>query len=49
MAAVYAEILKSSGAEDASVAVVSVDPQGTAVDWAEAVEKAGCELPFRFG
>jgi len=43
LAAVYAEILGN----DQSVAVVSIDPQGTSVEHAEKVTKAGREVPFR--
>lgn len=49
LAAVYAEILDGPDAdvEVPSVAVVSVDPQGTSVEWAGKVEKAGRHVPFR--
>jgi chromosome partitioning protein len=43
LAAVYSEILGDSQ----SVAVVSIDPQGTSIEWADKVEKAGREVPFR--
>jgi chromosome partitioning protein len=43
LAAVYADIL---GDEEA-VAVVSIDPQATSVEHAEAVRKAGRPVPFR--
>ncbi|MFF1298096.1 MULTISPECIES: ParA family protein [unclassified Streptomyces] len=46
LAAVYAEIL---GCEenDASVAVVSIDPQATSVEHTDAVRNAGRPVPFR--
>lgn len=47
LAAVYAEILATSGSKEPSVAAVSIDPQGTCLEWAEQAEKAGRELPFR--
>jgi chromosome partitioning protein len=43
LAAVYAEIL----GDQQSVAVVSIDPQGTSIEWAEKVEQAGRSVPFR--
>jgi chromosome partitioning protein len=43
LAAVYSEIL---GGEQ-SVAVVSIDPQGTSIEWADKVEEAGRDVPFR--
>lgn len=43
LAAVYAEILGA----DQSVAVVSIDPQGTSIEHAEQVRRAGREVPFR--
>jgi chromosome partitioning protein len=46
LAAVYAQILGASE-EDGSVAVVSIDPQATSVEHAEAVRKAGRPVPFR--
>ncbi|SFD74137.1 ParA family protein [Streptomyces aidingensis] len=46
LAAVYAEIL-ANGDADPTVAVVSIDPQGTSIEWAEKIEKAGREVPFR--
>ncbi|MEV4975606.1 ParA family protein [Streptomyces scopuliridis] len=46
LAAVYAEIL-GSDESNASVAVVSIDPQATSVEHAEAVRKAGRPVPFR--
>ncbi|MEU5322915.1 ParA family protein [Streptomyces sp. NPDC021056] len=46
LAAVYAEIL--GGTEDnGTVAVVSIDPQATSVEHADAVRKAGRPVPFR--
>ncbi|GAA2264812.1 ParA family protein [Streptomyces amakusaensis] len=45
LAAVYAETLSAEG--DPEVAVVSIDPQSTSVDWAERIEKAGRVVPFR--
>ncbi|CAM5605773.1 Putative plasmid partitioning protein ParA OS=Streptomyces rochei OX=1928 GN=pSLA2-S.16 PE=4 SV=1 [Streptomyces rochei] len=46
LAAVYAEILGSTE-EDSTVAVVSIDPQATSVEHAEAVRRAGRPVPFR--
>lgn len=46
LAAVYAEMLGATP-DDPAVAVVSIDPQGTTIEWAERVEKAGRPLPFR--
>nr|WSZ21217.1 ParA family protein [Streptomyces canus] len=46
LAAIYAEIL-GCGEDDATVAVVSIDPQATSVEHAEAVRKAGRPVPFR--
>jgi chromosome partitioning protein len=46
LAAVYAEILGSEE-PDASVAVVSIDPQATSVEHAEKVRQAGRPVPFR--
>lgn len=43
LAAVYSEILGG----DQSVAVVSIDPQGTSIEWADKVEQAGRDVPFR--
>jgi chromosome partitioning protein len=43
LAAVYAEIL----GDDQSVAVVSIDPQGTSIEHAEKVKQAGRDVPFR--
>jgi chromosome partitioning protein len=47
LAAVYSEILGNNGNGDQSVAVVSIDPQGTSIEWATRVEKAGRPVPFR--
>lgn len=46
LAAVYAEIL-GGNETDTSVAVVSIDPQATSVEHAEAVRKAGRPVPFK--
>ena len=46
LAAVYAEILGCKE-DDATVAVVSIDPQATSVEHAEAVRKAGRTVPFK--
>ncbi|MFD8777480.1 ParA family protein [Streptomyces sp. NPDC059916] len=46
LAAVYSEILDGPDAEVPSVAVVSVDPQGTSIEWAGKVEKSGRKVPF---
>ena len=46
LAAVYAEILGATE-EDGTVAVVSIDPQATSVEHADAVRKAGRPVPFR--
>ncbi|MFJ9799915.1 ParA family protein [Streptomyces sp. NPDC101145] len=43
LAAVYSEILGG----DQSVAVVSIDPQGTSIEWADKVRQAGRDVPFR--
>jgi chromosome partitioning protein len=43
LAAIYAEMV----GEDQSVAVVSIDQQGTSVEHAEKVREAGREVPFR--
>lgn len=45
LAAVYAEILANNEG-DPSVAVVSIDPQATSVDWAARIKKAGRPVPF---
>ncbi|GAA3163723.1 ParA family protein [Streptomyces ramulosus] len=50
LAAVYAEILGSNADEEGagpSVAVVSIDPQGTSIEHAEKAKKAGRPAPFR--
>lgn len=46
LAAVYAEILGCTE-DDGRVAVVSIDPQATSVEHADAVRKAGRPVPFR--
>jgi chromosome partitioning protein len=46
LAAIYAEIL-GCGEDDPAVAVVSIDPQATSVEHADAVRKAGRPVPFR--
>ncbi|MFD5065688.1 ParA family protein [Streptomyces sp. NPDC058394] len=46
LAAVYAEIL-TSGGDEPNVAVVSIDPQGTSIEWSQKIEKAGRPVPFR--
>lgn len=46
LAAIYAEILGCEE-DDGTVAVVSIDPQATSVEHAEAVRKAGRPVPFR--
>ncbi|MFD0351982.1 hypothetical protein ACFQ0M_49200 [Kitasatospora aburaviensis] len=51
LAAVYAEILgcnpDAAAGDGPSVAVVSIDPQGTSIEHAEKVRKAGRPVPFR--
>ncbi|MET9290706.1 ParA family protein [Streptomyces sp. NPDC003077] len=47
LAAVYAEMLANGGTKEPSVAVVSIDPQGTSIEWTEKIEKAGRPVPFR--
>lgn len=47
LAAVYADMLGNDSSEDAEVACVSIDPQGTPIDWADQVKRAGREMPFR--
>ncbi|MFI9332621.1 ParA family protein [Kitasatospora sp. NPDC052868] len=49
LAAVYAEILgcDPESSDGPSVAVVSIDPQGTSIEHAEKVRKAGRPVPFR--
>jgi chromosome partitioning protein len=46
LAAIYAEILGCTE-DDGTVAVVSIDPQATSVEHADAVRKAGRPVPFR--
>lgn len=46
LAAVYAEILATNGAEP-KVVVVSIDPQGTSIEWAEKIKAADRDVPFR--
>lgn len=46
LAAVYAEMLGTTS-DELPVAVVSIDPQGTTIEWADRVEKAGRDVPFR--
>lgn len=46
LAAIYAEILGCTE-DDGTVAVVSIDPQATSVEHADAVRKAGRTVPFR--
>ncbi|WP_329126212.1 ParA family protein [Streptomyces sp. NBC_01353] len=43
LAAVYSEILGDAQ----SVAVVSIDPQGTSIEWADKVQQQGRPVPFR--
>ncbi|GGY71607.1 hypothetical protein GCM10010363_61260 [Streptomyces omiyaensis] len=48
LAAVYAEILgETEETENPSVAVVSIDPQATSIEHADAVRRAGRPVPFR--
>lgn len=47
LAAVYAELLRSPENPEPRVVVVSIDPQGTSIEWAEKIEGAQREVPFK--
>jgi len=47
LASVYAEILANGDTEEPSVMVVSIDPQGTSIEWAEQIERHGRKVPFK--